>query len=94
MLQKSGTRRQEIKIQEGQLFTWLKEGALLSFEMITGRKVTGRILRFDRYVLLLNLGGKTMLVYKSALACIVPAEEEVRPPPPGAMGRLRRSGRR
>ena len=79
MLQKSRTRRQEMKIQEGQLFTWLKEGALLSFEMITGKKVRGRILRFDRYVLLLNLGGKTMLVYKSAIACIMPVGDEIRP---------------
>lgn len=57
-----------INIQDGVLFQHLKSGAPLAFELVTGRRLEGRLKRFDRFALLLESEGREILVYKHAVA--------------------------
>ena len=60
-----------INIQDGFLFQNLKDGSLLDVELATGRKLTGKIRRFDRFAVVLELDGNSeVLVYKHAIATI------------------------
>lgn len=66
-------RREEINIQDGILFGWLKERTQLTFELTTGRSITGRVERFDRHcVLMRDESDQQQLVYKHALASVCP----------------------
>jgi host factor-I protein len=66
--------KQEINVQESFLFQCLKNKALLRLELLTGRSITGRLKRFDRFALLLEQEAEETLVYKHAIATL-----EVRP---------------
>ena len=66
--------KHSINIQDGFLFQNLKESTLLNVELITGRQLVGRIKRFDRFAVVLELEqGPEMLVYKHAIAAIYEA---------------------
>jgi host factor-I protein len=62
-----------INIQDGFLFQNLKEGAALRIELTTGRSLAGKLLRFDRFALVVECDGSEMLVYKHAIALITGA---------------------
>lgn len=62
--------KHNINIQDGFLFQNLKEGQVLSVELITGRQLLGRLKRFDRFALVLEHEGKEVLVYKHAVGTI------------------------
>lgn len=66
--------KHSINIQDGFLFQNLKESSILDVELITGRRLTGRIRRFDRFVVVLEAapGGPEALIYKHAIATIGP----------------------
>ena len=68
-----GGARRNINIQDGQLFSWLKESTPLAFELITGKTFVGTIFRFDRFALLVRVDAGEVLIYKSAIACILAA---------------------
>ncbi len=63
-----------INIQDGFLFQNLKDACRLSIELTTGRTLTGRLKRFDRFALVIESEGAEMLVYKHAIALISGAE--------------------
>lgn len=77
--------RHNINIQDSALFGWLKENKKLAFEMVTGSKVVGRIVRFDRYCVMVRTDGSgdsrgaELLVYKHALASIQDPYPSARP---------------
>ncbi len=60
--------KQTINIQDGFLFQNLKAGAEMRVELMTGRTLTGRLKRFDRFALLIETGGEEILIYKHAVA--------------------------
>ena len=63
-----------INIQDGFLFQNLKESTDLRVELLTGSELAGRIRRFDRFALILELeDGEEILVYKHAVSAIGPA---------------------
>jgi RNA chaperone Hfq len=65
--------KHNINIQDGFLFQNLKESALLDFELITGRRMAGKIRRFDRFAVVLEMeSGQEILIYKHAIATIEP----------------------
>lgn len=64
-----------INVQDGFLFQGLKEGRAMSVELLTGRTVIGRIRRFDRFAVVLEIDGREQLVYKHAIASLGPAGE-------------------
>lgn len=66
--------KHNINIQDGFLFQNLKESTVLDLELVTGRKMTGRIRRFDRFAVVLEPEpGQEILIYKHAIATIEPA---------------------
>lgn len=64
-----------INVQDGFLFQGLKEGRAMSVELLTGRTVIGRIRRFDRFAVVLEIDGREQLVYKHAIASLGPSGE-------------------
>lgn len=63
-----------INIQDGFLFQSLKDGRAMIFELVTGKQLEGRIRRFDRFAVVVEVSGREILVYKHAIASIAPAE--------------------
>jgi host factor-I protein len=60
--------KQEINIQDAYLFQYLKAGSTLRVDLTTGRTLEGKLKRFDRFALVLEHGGREVLVYKHAIA--------------------------
>lgn len=65
--------RHNINIQDGFLFQSLKEARQMSFELITGKQIEGRLKRFDRFAVVVDVGNRELLVYKHAIATIADA---------------------
>lgn len=62
--------KQTINIQDGFLFQNLKAGAEMKVELTTGRTLSGRLKRFDRFALLIEIDGEEILIYKHAVATV------------------------
>ncbi len=60
--------KQTINIQDGFLFQNLKAGAEMKVELMTGKTLSGRLKRFDRFALLIESDGEEILIYKHAVA--------------------------
>ena len=66
-----------INIQDGFLFHSLRSGAEISVQLTTGEKLVGQLKRFDRFAIILDLGGREHLVYKHGIVSIEgPAEAD------------------
>ena len=65
--------KHNINIQDGFLFQNLKEGHPMFVELMTGRNVTGRLKRFDRFAVVLEIDDEEILIYKHAIATIAAA---------------------
>ena len=63
--------RREIRIQDGFLFGTLKEGRPVALLLRSGDAISGRLKRFDRYVLLIESNEREILVYKHAITGLV-----------------------
>ena len=66
--------RHNINIQDGFLFQSLKDARAMTFELITGQRIEGRLRRFDRFAVVVDTGTREILVYKHAIATITEAE--------------------
>jgi host factor-I protein len=64
-----------INIQDGFLFQNLKDGKTMAVELTTGRRLEGRIRRFDRFAVVIESEGREVLVYKHAIATILAGAE-------------------
>lgn len=64
-----------INIQDGFLFQSLKDGRPMSVELITGKHLEGKIRRFDRFAVVVEIAGREVMVYKHAIATIVHSGE-------------------
>ena len=62
--------RHNINIQDGFLFQSLKEGHQMSFELVTGKRLQGRLKRFDRFSVVVDTGAQEILVYKHSISTI------------------------
>jgi host factor-I protein len=62
--------RHNINIQDGYLFQSLKEARVMSFDLINGKRLEGRLKRFDRFAVVVETGGHEILLYKHAITCI------------------------
>ncbi len=65
--------RHNINIQDGFLFGNLKEATVLSFDLINGKRLVGRLKRFDRFAVVVDTGNQEILVYKHAISTITEA---------------------
>lgn len=64
--------KHNINIQDGYLFQSLKAADSLSVQLLTGDKYQGVLKRFDRFALVLESGGREILIYKHAIATVAP----------------------
>ena len=62
--------RHNINIQDGFLFQSLKEGRQMAFDLVNGKRLQGRLKRFDRFAVLVETGSQEILVYKHAISII------------------------
>ena len=65
--------RHNINIQDGFLFQSLKDARTMTFELVTGKRIDGRLRRFDRFAVVVDTGSEEILVYKHAIATIAEA---------------------
>lgn len=72
--------KHNINIQDGFLFQSLKEARPMAFELVTGKRLEGRLKRFDRFAVVVDTGTHELLVYKHAIATIS-ALSSPQPPP-------------
>jgi host factor-I protein len=70
--------RHNINIQDGFLFQSLKDARAMTFELITGQRIEGRLRRFDRFAVVVDTGTREILVYKHAIATITEADSHNR----------------
>ena len=68
--------KQTINVQDGFLFQALKGGHQVLVELVSGRAVVGRLLRFDRFALILRSEDREVLVYKHAIATVGPVGDD------------------
>ena len=70
-----------INIQDGFLFHSLRSGATIAVQLTTGERLEGKLRRFDRFAIILDLGGLEVMVYKHGIVSIEgPATADVEAP--------------
>jgi host factor-I protein len=67
---KIGMTKHTINIQDGFLFQALKVAQPMFVELVNGRSLEGRLKRFDRFALVVEVGGREVLIYKHAIATV------------------------
>ncbi len=71
-----------INVQDGFFYQLRKENTLVDVVLLSERKRVGRIRRFDKYAVVLEVDGREEMIYKHAIASVSPAI--VRPAVPAA----------
>ncbi len=75
-----------INVQDGFFYLLRKDNILVEVTLLSERKKTGRIRRFDKYAVVLESEGREEMIYKHAIASVSPvggaptAHAPVRPP--------------
>ena len=59
-----------INVQDGYFYQLRKENTVVEITLLSERKRVGRIRRFDRYAVVLEVEGREELIYKHAVASI------------------------
>jgi host factor-I protein len=59
-----------INVQDGYFYQLRKENTVVEITLLPGTKRTGRIRRFDRYAVVVEVDGREELIYKHAIASI------------------------
>jgi len=62
-----------INVQDPFFYQLRKEERLIHVYLVSGKRLTGIIRRFDKYALVIESQGQEQLVYKHAIANILPA---------------------
>jgi host factor-I protein len=71
-----------INVKDGFFYQLRKENTLVDVVLLSERKRLGRIKRFDKYAVVLEVDGREEMIYKHAIASVSPAV--VRPASPPA----------
>jgi host factor-I protein len=71
-----------INVQDGFFYQLRKENTLVDVVLLSERKRLGRIKRFDKYAVVLEVDGREEMIYKHAIASVSPTV--VRPAAPPA----------
>ena len=68
-----------VNVQDGFFYALRREGKPIHVYLLTGKRVTGVLRRFDRYALVVESHGLEHLIYKHAVAsvCLARAESEL-----------------
>ena len=77
-----------INVQDPFFYQLRKDARPVHVYLVSGKRLTGVLRRFDRYAIVLENHGQEQLVYKHAIASIAPAaaftgshDEQPAPPP-------------
>jgi len=77
-----------INVQDGFFYLLRKDNTLVDVILLSEKKRTGRIRRFDKYAVVLDVDGREEMIYKHAIASVSPVlgaaphPAPVRPPAP------------
>ncbi len=71
-----------INVQDGFFYLLRKDNVLVDVTLLSERKKTGRIRRFDKYAVVLDVEGKEEMIYKHAIASVSPVAGVASPVPP------------
>jgi RNA chaperone Hfq len=68
-----------VNVQDGFFYALRREGRPIHVYLLTGKRVSGVLRRFDRYALVVESHGLEHLIYKHAVAsvCLARSENEV-----------------
>ena len=72
-----------INVQDSFFYTLRKDNILVEVTLLSERKRLGRIRRFDKYALVLEVEGREEMIYKHAISsvAIVPGQPAAAAPP-------------
>ena len=72
-----------INVQDGFFYQLRKENTLVDVVLLSERKRVGRIRRFDKYAVVLEVEGREEMIYKHAIASVSPTvvARPAAPPP-------------
>lgn len=73
-----------INVQDGFFYQLRKENTLVDVVLLSERKLLGRIRRFDKYALVLEVAGREEMIYKHAIASVSPSIVRPAAPPASA----------
>lgn len=76
MDQGSERSRGGVNVQDGFFYALRRESRTVHIYLVTGKRLTGILRRFDRYALVLESHGAENLVYKHAVASVCLARGE------------------
>lgn len=62
--------KSELNIQDGFLFSHLKSNTDVEITLIHGEPFKARVIRFDRYMIMVVADGRALSIYKHAIVCI------------------------
>ncbi|MFH1176500.1 MAG: RNA chaperone Hfq [Acidobacteriota bacterium] len=65
-----------VNVQDGFFYALRREGRPVHVYLLTGKRVTGILRRFDRYALVVESHGLEHLIYKHAVASVCLARAE------------------
>lgn len=67
----------QLNVQDN-FFNYLRKENLLTFVyLLTGRRLAGKVKRFDKYSIVLEIKGKEVLIYKHAIASVTTGAEQI-----------------
>jgi host factor-I protein len=72
-----------INVQDGFFYQLRKDNTLVDVVLLSERTRLGRIKRFDKYALVLDVDGREEMIYKHAIASVspTPVARPAAPPP-------------
>ncbi|HPR64856.1 MAG TPA: RNA chaperone Hfq [Thermoanaerobaculia bacterium] len=65
-----------MNVQDGFYNQLRKENTLIHIYLINGKRLTGKVRRFDRYAVVLGVRQKEILIYKHAIASVTLGEPD------------------
>jgi len=75
-----------INVQDPFFYQLRKEARTVHVYLVSGKRLTGILRRFDRYAIVLENNGQEQLVYKHAIASLSPASSGGFTPPDESRG--------
>ncbi len=71
-----------INVQDGFFYQLRKDNTTVEVTLLSERKRIGRIRRFDKYAVVLEVEGREELIYKHAIAAVAVLQSPAAPPRP------------
>jgi len=80
-----GTSKPPINVQDGFFYQLRKDNTIVEVVLLSGRVRVGRIRRFDKYAVVVEVDGREEMIYKHAIASVASTGTNVPSAPPPAV---------